>query len=191
MSLVERNNILTTLPLGLIDWQCGTLTGGAVKNSVKKLSKLSELFLATPPEGDRIVYRVQYVKPSPSGTKGGLNWGVTTIEPGTVGDEYFMTHGHFHADASRSEYYATAEGEGFLLLMGRDRVTRVERMVSGSLHYIPGDKAHRVVNVGRIPLTFWACWPSDVGYDYETIAQQGFSVRVMERAGKPSIEAVE
>src|SRR6185437_15999218 len=38
--------------------------------------------------------------------------GTTFIEPGCVGDEYFMTKGHFHAKRNRGEYYVTAAGSG-------------------------------------------------------------------------------
>jgi len=77
-----------------------------------------------------------------------------------------MTHGHFHANPTRAEYYTTAQGEGRLLLMDRERKTWMEVMSPGSLHYIDGRYAHRVVNTGNVPLIFWACWPSDAGYDY-------------------------
>ncbi len=53
-------------------------------------------------------------------------------------------------------------------------------MVPGSLHYIPGHTAHRVVNTGDQILKFGACWPSDAGHNYETITSQGFSARVKE-----------
>jgi glucose-6-phosphate isomerase len=48
-----------------------------------------------------------------------------------------------------------------------------------------------VVNVGDEPLLFWACWPSDAGYDYATIATRGFGARVVERDGQPILIAHE
>ena len=175
----ETKSRLPASPLSLI-WSEGHLAGAGVKASIKRLGQIAELFLSLPAENEKIIYSVQSFEPVLAGSEGGLYWGVTTLEPGTVNGEYYMTHGHFHANASRAEYYATSSGAGLLLLMGRDRVTTVEKMAAGSLHYIPGDKAHRVVNVGDAPLIFWACWPSDAGYDYDAIVKDGFSVRVME-----------
>jgi glucose-6-phosphate isomerase len=96
-----------------------------------------------------------------------------------------MTHGHFHADRSRAEYYGTVSGQGMLIQMQDDRRTWGERMFPGSLHYIDGRYAHRVANTGTTPLTFWACWPSDAGYDYATIADRGFGGRLIAKDGEP------
>jgi glucose-6-phosphate isomerase len=98
-----------------------------------------------------------------------------------------MTRGHFHARRDRAEFYTTVQGEGMLILMDEDRSTRVEIMSPGSLHYIPGYTAHRTVNTGDSPLVFWACWPSDAGHDYETIAERSFGARVLRRNGVPEV----
>jgi glucose-6-phosphate isomerase, archaeal len=58
-------------------------------------------------------------------------------------------------------------------------------MSPGSLHYIEGQHAHRVANTGDSPLIFWACWPSDAGYDYATIAERGFGSRLIAKDGIP------
>jgi glucose-6-phosphate isomerase len=174
-----------------LDWFRGVLHGPPVRSTVKLLRDLGSLFAdeqarrQMPPE--TVVYRVQSWQPVASGTEAGLFWGVTSLEPGTVGDEYFMTHGHFHQKRNRAEYYATANGHGMLLLMDEMRKTRIEVMSPGTLHYIPGDTAHRVVNTGSKPLVFWACWPSDAGYDYQEILDHGFSARVLERNGQPEV----
>jgi glucose-6-phosphate isomerase len=134
-----------------------------------------------------VVYRVQAWCPVPDGTEGGLFWGSTMIEPGQVGSEYFMTHGHFHLKRDRTEYYATVEGEGALILMDDSRKTWMEPMSPGSLHFIPPGIAHRVANLSSKPLRFGACWPSDAGHDYETIRKQGFGARLMNVNGKPKL----
>jgi glucose-6-phosphate isomerase len=172
-----------------VDWPLGRLEGANIRNSITRLGQLNEFFqdraalaamdLAT------VVYRVQWWEPIAAGVEGGLFWGATTIEPGRVGDEYFMTKGHFHAIRNRAEYYAGVRGEGMLILMDEQRRTRAEVMSPRSLHYIPGATAHRVVNTGQTALCFWACWPSDAGHDYETIQSEGFSARVLESGGQP------
>ncbi|MGA2806551.1 MAG: glucose-6-phosphate isomerase family protein, partial [Terracidiphilus sp.] len=95
------------------------------------------------------------------------------------------THGHFHLKRDRGEYYGTIGGKGMLVLMDQDRVTTADVMFPGSLHFIAGGIAHRVVNTGDEPLLFWACWPSDAGHDYGSIKAEGFGARVLYRDGGP------
>jgi glucose-6-phosphate isomerase len=135
----------------------------------------------------QLAYEVDCHFPVEEGTPGGLFFGITKLYPGKVGDEYFMTKGHFHAQSDRAEYYWGIKGEGMLILMDKDRNTWVEKMVPGSLHYIPADIAHRVANTGDELLSFGACWPSDAGHDYGTIATNGFSARLVDVDGKPQL----
>jgi glucose-6-phosphate isomerase len=104
-----------------------------------------------------------------------------------VGDEYFMTKGHFHAKGDRGEYYWCIKGKGMLIFMDRNRNTWAEEMTPASLHYMPARVAHRTVNTGNEPMTFGACWPSDAGHDYGTILEEGFSARLLEVDGKPML----
>ncbi len=176
-----------------MDWSTGMVTGGSVQSSSKTLGQLRSLFYdqkaASLMPADLELYRVQAYMPVPGDTEGGLYWGNTVLQPGKVGNEYFMTKGHFHRVRNRAEYYLTFHGSGALLLMDEAGTTRYETMSPGSVHYIPGSTAHRVANTGSIPLVFAACWPSDAGYDYETIEREGFSARLMEQNGKPVLVA--
>lgn len=162
----------------------GTLRGAPVQKSGKKLKDLAGVFAdaaafaSENPEA--LIYEVQSFLPVPEGLAGGLFFGISTIYPGAVGGEYYMTRGHFHALKDRAEFYWGIEGEGALVLMGEDRAWTAERVRAGSLHYIPGHTAHRLVNTGNSPLVVGACWPSDAGHDYERIAREGFSVRLYE-----------
>lgn len=175
----------------LVDWTSGTLGGEGVEESVKTLAQLPGIFQ------DEVawrnmdpateVYRVQFWKPVPDGTLGGLFWGATVLQPGRVGDEYFMTHGHFHHIRDRAEYYATIKGNGSLLLMDETGHTCSQPMAPGTVNYIPGNIAHRAVNTGDRPLVFLASWPSDAGYDYARIRVSGFSRRVVARNGAPCL----
>lgn len=113
--------------------------------------------------------------------------GITYLMPGKVGNEYFMTKGHFHSNIDRAEFYWGVEGEGMLIFMNEKREVWAERMYPGSLHYIPGGVAHRVANVGNDMLIFAASWPSDAGHNYETIAKYGFARRLKEIDGKPKL----
>lgn len=136
---------------------------------------------------DKVAYDVSSFLPEKEGTPGGLYFGITYLYSGKVGDEYFMTKGHFHANIDRAEFYWGLKGEGMLLFMDQDRNVRGEKMFPGSLHYIPGGIAHRVCNVGSQLLSFAACWPSDAGHNYEEIAINGFAKRLVDRNGVPTL----
>ena len=175
-----------------MDWAKGLIEPcPEIRESAKTLGQLEGIFenaaawRALNPA--TIVYKVQAWCPVPEGTEGGLFWGTTVIEPGKVGSEYFMTHGHFHAKPDRTEYYATFEGEGALILMDQHRKTWMEPMRPGSVHHVPPYIAHRIANVGEIPLVVVACWPSDAGHNYEAVRQQGFGARLMNVKGQPAL----
>lgn len=62
--------------------------------------------------GDQLAYEVEVCFPVPEGTTGGLFFGITKLQPGQVGEEYFMTRGHFHAQSDRGEFHWGIRGEG-------------------------------------------------------------------------------
>lgn len=173
----------------------GRLAGGEITELRRSLADLRGVFRDRQAYGKMdpgtAVYTVQLYQPVADGTEGGLFWGSTVIEPGLVGDEYFLTKGHFHAVRNRAEYYVTLEGTGALILMTEDRQTRMEVMTPGSVHYIPGSTAHRVANTGECQISFLACWPSDAGHDYQAIEAHGFAARVRKVNGRPRLVAEE
>jgi len=177
----------------LVNWADGSLDSPATRSSVKKLGQLKGIFRDEESwrhmDHETVVYRVWWWEPVTPGTEGGLFWGTTEISPGRVGKEYFMTHGHQHAVLNRAEFYGTIAGAGMLLLRDDSGRTSYQEMSPGSLHYVAGRVAHRMVNTGDIPLRAVACWPSDAGHDYATIAEQGLGLRVMEDHGKPTVTA--
>jgi glucose-6-phosphate isomerase len=174
-----------------VDWSTGDLSGEGIEETVKTLGQLAGMFKdevawrSMDPATE--VYRVKFWRPVPEGTSGGLFWGATILQPGRVGDEYFMTHGHFHAIRDRAEYYATVRGTGAMLFMDEEAHTWSQAMKPGTVHYIPGKVAHRVVNTGREPLVILASWHSDAGHDYASIRTKGFGKRMVEREGEPCL----
>ncbi len=128
---------------------------------------------------DVLLYETQTWFPEPDGTEGAVLWGNTTLYPGVVGEEFFMTRGHWHLKRDRGELCVTVSGTGLLVLMDEQRNTRTEEMKPGSTHYVPGYKAHRTVNNGSEPLVFLCAWPADCGHEYNSILQKGFSSRVL------------
>jgi len=179
-------------PSVTVEIESGKLAGKKVINVTKKLGYLENLFsneeARKEMDQDQIIYEVQAHLPVDDGTPAGLFFGNTIIHPGKVGDEYFMTKGHFHAQSDRAEYYWGIEGEGMLVLMDKNRNTWAEKMFKGSLHYIPADVAHRTVNTGSSKFVLGACWPSDAGHNYDEIMDNGFSARLVEGNGEPVLE---
>lgn len=180
------------MPLIHIDFDTGALSGGAGEmiESVKTIGALAGVFedeaARAAMEQDMPAYRVQMCNQEKDGTPGGLFFGTSFVYPGKVGKEYFMTRGHFHQKKGHAEYYWCIQGEGLLLLMDEAGVCRAEKLSRGSLHYIPGYVAHRLINTGDKILAVGACWPSDAGHDYGTIERDGFSVSVIQGDdGKP------
>ena len=167
------------------------LSGKTINKIYRKIADLKGLYIDEAAfasiDETTIVYDVESFFPVPDGTEGGLFFGITHLNPGKIGNEYFMTKGHTHTIQNRAEYYWGIEGEGVLLRMDKNRNTSGERIFPGSLHYINGHTAHRVVNTGETVLSFGACWPSDAGHNYESIATEGFSRRVVEIQGQPQL----
>jgi glucose-6-phosphate isomerase len=153
----------------------------------RRLGDLQGLYAAPVPDERlaEVAYRVSEI-PVPVG-EGNLLSSTTTIEPGAVEGEYFMTKGHFHAKLGRAEIYLTLSGEGRLVLATEDGDHAVEPMRRGTVNYVPGGWAHRSVNVGSEPLAFFAVFPADAGYDYKTIEERGFPVLVFDRGGSPNV----
>jgi glucose-6-phosphate isomerase len=133
-----------------------------------------------------LIYEVQYGYAAPS-IDGQLGFGTTIIYPGKIGDEYYMTKGHYHRKADRAEVYYGLSGEGELLLQTRDGATTVQHIAPGVVAYIPSFQAHRTINTGAENFVFLSVFPADAGNDYESIAELGFAALVVERDGKPQI----
>lgn len=177
-----------------IDLETGLIDEDArIERASKTIGQMERVFLdesaRSRMDAGKVVYAVESWKPVTEGTEGGLYWGNSTVFPGMVGEEYFMTHGHLHVRRERAEYYSTVSGNGVLVLMDEQRHGSVQVMEPGTTHYIPGRIAHRVVNTSTEPLRFLACWPSDAGHDYATIDEQGFSLRILRRGGRPEAVA--
>ena len=172
-----------------------TLTGNNVSKTTRYIKDLEGMFIDEQArknkDQDSIAYEVESYYPIAEGTKGGLFWGVTHIHPGLIGDEFMMTKGHFHTNKDSAEYYWGIEGEGMLILMSSNGVTWAERLSTSSLHYIPGNIAHRVANTGSTILSFGACWPSDAGHDYVSIKENGFTKRLLKINGMPALVSSE
>ena len=134
---------------------------------------------------------------------------ITVWEPGTVGEEYIKTYGHYHV-GTLEENYSILLGEGIALLQKRaiDRegndiadVLEEFRAVSvkaGDTVFMPSGYGHLVVNPGNTYLVSADDSPVDFGEkdpvslpghaDYEPVKKmRGFAYYVVEKNGKPAL----
>lgn len=167
-----------------IDPATGTM-GGANGRYEKRLRDLSGIYAdtaafarATAQDGARIVYHVHETRPAAA--TGDLIFGTTFMEPGRIGDEYFVTRGHIHARANRPETYYGESGSGLMLMESPEGETRILEIAPRVLVYVPPMWVHRSVNTGAVPLVMSFCYPSDSGQDYQIIARSGgMAMRIM------------
>ncbi|HEY1843268.1 MAG TPA: glucose-6-phosphate isomerase family protein [Buttiauxella sp.] len=137
---------------------------------------------------DTPIYEVEMLA-SPQG-EGELYVGTTHLQPGRVGDEFYLTRGHFHQRREQGEVYFGLRGTGLLLLQNEHGEARLEQVSPGSVHIIPGFTAHRLINTGSEVLSALAVWPSVAGHDYAALAQ-GFALRVVEQGGQVQAKEVQ
>lgn len=128
---------------------------------------------------DPLVYEVREYRQDDSD----LFFGTTTMQPGKVGNEYYMTRGHFHFRRDMGEFYCTQSGTGILMLQNRDGRCETVDMRVGSCVFIPPDWAHRSINTGPSKLVFtWVCNIA-AGQDYDALAERGMRLMAVEKAG--------
>lgn len=133
---------------------------------------------------DPIVYTIASVEPAQG--EGQLHYGLGMIAPGRIGDEYFMTKGHYHAWRPAAEFYIGLSGSGLMLLEDEQSgESTVLPLTPNSVVYVPGYTAHRTLNVGDVPLTYLGIYPALAGHDYGAIAERNFHSVVVASGGKP------
>lgn len=131
-----------------------------------------------------LIYTVYNATQNPH-DEGQLLYSTTVIRPGRVGDEFFMTKGHYHAKGDRAEVYFGLQGEGYLLLQTPEGEVSAQPMTPGTAAYVPPYWGHRTINTGAENFVFLAVFPADAGYDYKTIAARGFAQILVARDGAP------
>jgi shikimate dehydrogenase len=135
---------------------------------------------------DTVLYEV-YEQDRPA-VPGELMHGLSVVHPGKVGDEYFMTKGHFHALLESGEVYICLQGTGMMVMETPEGDWSVEVLQPGRVLYVPPRWAHRSVNTGadRDLVTFYV-YPATAGHDYGSIEGRGFRKLVLERDGQPQV----
>ena len=173
-----------------LDWTggfCASLALPArlkVATEQRRLSQLSGYFgdqreiekiLAS--GSDPLVY--EYHQLNAPQDSGDIAFGVTTLYPGVVGTEFYMTKGHFHGVLETGEVYYTLSGSGLLLTENQNGHTRWLPLAPGRAAYAAKGFAHRMVNTGNEPLVCFFAYRADAGHDYKTIEQSGFQKVVL------------
>lgn len=150
-----------------IDPATGTM-GGATGRYEKRLRDLAGIYAdqtafaaAVEKDGDRVVYYVHETRPAAA--HGDLIFGTTFMEPGRIGDEYYVTRGHIHARANRPETYYGESGTGLMLMESPDGETQILEIAPRVMVYVPPMWIHRSVNTGTEPLVMSFCYPADSG----------------------------
>ncbi|MGR5175580.1 glucose-6-phosphate isomerase family protein [Vibrio mediterranei] len=138
---------------------------------------------------DKIIYQVEMLPAQHA--EGELNFGVSHIEPGSIGDEFHMTRGHIHQRAEQAEFYFGSQGEGLLLMQTEQGEVTIEKVFPGSVHHIPGFVAHRLINTGNIRLSALAVWPAIAGHNYDFLTEVGFKVRVLKSSDGYKVVSIE
>ncbi len=163
-----------------VDPETGIISGA--KKLVRRLSDMKGYYsdrdaVEELMKDDPIIYEVYSIEQEEK--EGDLNFATTVIRPGTVGNEFFMTKGHFHSKSDRSELYLCLKGQGLMLTQSPDGDAAWLPMKPMTMVYVPPHHAHRTINTGDEDLIFLAIYPADAGHDYGSIAEKGFPVIVL------------
>ncbi len=172
------------------DLVTGMSQSGA-ESSVRRVSDMRGMFAddkaleAAVAKNDEKVYEF-YEMGAPE-AQGDLAFGSSITYPGKIGDEYFMTKGHFHTILETAETYYCISGSGFMLIESPEGDWSAQALSPGKMLYVPPRYAHRTINTGDVPLVTIFCFRGDAGHDYGTIETKGYRKLLVERDGKVQI----
>ncbi|MHB8295362.1 MAG: glucose-6-phosphate isomerase family protein [Acidimicrobiales bacterium] len=116
---------------------------------------------------DPVVYEVFEWPAGPLATS--LLGAVTAIRPGGAGGVPFHTRGHFHQDPDGEEAVIALSGQGRLELLSRSGEHRQLPVQPLSWLQVPDGWAHRMTNLGSVPLVFLSICSAVVGHDYQGV----------------------
>ena len=137
-------------------------------------------------KGDVLVY--EFHEMGVPEEPGKLAFGCSIVYPGKVGNEYFMTKGHFHCILDTAEIYYCLSGHGYMLMESPEGDWDAMEITPGKALYVPQRYAHRSINVGTDePLVTFFVFGADAGHDYATIETKGYRKLLVEQNGVPTI----
>jgi glucose-6-phosphate isomerase len=114
-----------------------------------------------------------------------IAYGTSITYPGKIGNEYYMTKGHFHTVLDTAEVYYCLRGHGYMLMESAEGDWEARELMSGKAVYVPGRYAHRSINISADePLITFFAFPGHAGHDYGTIESKGFRKLLVEVDGE-------
>lgn len=120
--------------------------------------------------------------------EGELLSGLSIVHPGKVGEEYFMTKGHFHEVLETAEVYLCLSGRGMMVMETPEGESSTRELVPDTVLYVPPRWAHRSVNTSATEdLVTFFIYPAHAGHNYGTIESRGFRKLVVDRGRGPQV----
>ena len=175
-----------------IDFDLKTGLSSMLDTGKRRLSDMRGMYADTAAydtmlrQDDTLVYEFHSM-PIPE-RAGDLAFGCSIVYPGTVGNEYFMTRGHFHTMLETGETYYCLSGHGYMMMENPEGDWRALELTPGRAVYVPRRYAHRSICVGKQePLVTFYTFAADAGHDYGTIESKGYRKLLVEENGKPAI----
>ncbi len=123
----------------------------------RKYNEMSERF-RDKIKGNPVIYKV-YIKDF-----GDFEYGLTVINPGKIGKEFYMTKGHKHKKPV-GELYILIKGKGTLLIK-KGSVKRGINLRKNKVYSIPKNAGHRLINTGKEELQVLTIYSKKAGQDY-------------------------
>jgi glucose-6-phosphate isomerase len=175
----------------LVPFDLNTGLSNATPSIKRKLSAMKGMFadeaaFSALMTNDPLLYEFYDMKRPETDAE--IAFGTSIVYPGRVGNEYFMTKGHFHEILNTGEVYLCLKGEGAMLMESPEGDTEIQWLKAGGAVYVPPRYAHRSINTGTNEslITFFA-FRGDAGHDYGTIETKGFRKLLVEKNGKPEM----
>jgi glucose-6-phosphate isomerase len=187
--MAEMNEILRPFD---IDFDLTTGLSRLKKASKRYLSNMADMFYDTEKAGDilknedPLIY--EFYEMGIPETVGDIAFGTSIVYPGKIGNEYFMTKGHFHTVLETAEVYFCIKGKGYMLMETPEGQWDAQEFAPGKAVYVPKRWAHRSINVSPTePLITFFAFRADAGHDYGTIETKGFRKLIVEKDGRPVV----
>jgi len=183
---MSMENLVSTV----VDFDLKTGLSQSRKPLQRHLSKMANMFYdeqafhAILSREDVLVYEFfdMQVPESPNE----VAYGTSITYPGKVGNEFFMTKGHFHTVLNTAEVYYCLRGHGYMLMETLEGEWEARELTPGIAVYVPCRFAHRSINVSASePLITFFAFPGHAGHDYGSIETKGFRKLLVEQDNKP------
>ena len=182
-----NNNLPFILDFDLVTGMCNSGKAQPTHRTVGNMAAQFQDTEAAKTMADKPIYDFYELNQIPE-TAGDLKFGTSIVYPGKVGDEYFMTKGHFHTILETGEVYYCLSGHGYMLIENPEGDWRCLELEAGKAVYVPKRYAHRSINVSATePLVTFYVFRADAGHNYGTIEEKGYRKLLVERDGKPTI----